>query len=85
MSQSVRNEAVKVGLRSGNEGLDFIVPSKGKLSTRLARGWYGVYYQYSVDPGSLYQGDSLRVGVGDGVELKIVADESGGKGIRKVR
>lgn len=74
---------IKVGLRSDDKGIDFIVPRVGTGSTRVPGGKYDIYFQYETDPTSLYQGDSLDV-TSSGVEIQLKGEGTGGYEIRKV-
>jgi hypothetical protein len=73
---------VKVGLRSGDNGIDFIVPANGSASTSVPGAKYSIYFQYGADPESLYLGDELDVR-SMGIEIKL--KESGDYKIRKVK
>jgi hypothetical protein len=74
---------VRVGLRSGNGGMDFMVPANGTGSVSMPDGSFDVYFQYSSDPLALYQGDSIRLH-NTVVEISIVKVIGGTYGIRKV-
>jgi hypothetical protein len=78
------NFEVKVGLRSGGRGKDFTVSANGVKSARVPNGRYDVYFQYSTEPDSLYQGDSFTLS-NNGVEIQIVKVAHGNFGIRKVK
>lgn len=87
MEVRVRNPnefSVKVGLRSGSKGRDFTVAAGGVKSVEVPNGRYDIYFQYSSDPGGLYQGDSFTLH-NNGVEIRIVKIVNGNYGIRKVR
>jgi hypothetical protein len=75
---------VRVGLRSGGKGKDFIVSPSGTESVNVANGRYDIYFNYSSDPGGLYQGDSFTL-KDNGVEITITKVVNGNYGIRKVR
>jgi len=73
---------VKVGLRSEDKGLDFIVPANASISTVVPGGKYNIYFQFALDPESLYQGEEIDVGFA-GVEIKL--KEAGDFNIRKIK
>jgi hypothetical protein len=81
---SAHESPVKVGLRSDDEGVDFIVPAKGTASICVPSGKYDVYFQFADDPTSLYQGDSLDVGI-SGIEIQMKGKEAGDYKIRKIK
>jgi hypothetical protein len=74
---------VRVGLRRGEGGLDFLVPASGVQSVHVPNGHYDIYFQYSNDPSSVYQGDSFTLN-NNGVKIQIVQVVDGNYGIRKV-
>ena len=74
---------VRVGLRSGNEGMDFTVPANGAGSVSMPNGSFDMYFQYSSDPLALYQGDSIRLH-NTVVQISIERVIGGTYGIRKV-
>jgi hypothetical protein len=73
---------VKVGLRSGDYGVDFIVPAKGEASILVPGGEYDAFFQYAADPESLYQGDRVHL-LGSGVQIRLM--EAGDYLIRKIK
>ena len=75
---------VRVGLRCDGRGSDFIVPASGVRSVHVPNGRYDIYFQYSTDPLSVYQGDSFSLN-NNGVEIQIVQVVDGNYGIRKVK
>jgi hypothetical protein len=75
---------IKVGLRSDDKGIDFIVPKKGAASIRVPSGKYDIYFQYAADPESLYQGDSFNV-ENSGVGIQLKRTEAGGYKLRKIK
>jgi hypothetical protein len=75
---------VRVGLRSDGRGQDFIVTANGTDSVHVPNGRYDIYFQYSTEPDSLYQGDSFTLS-DNGVEIQIVKIVNGNYGIRKVK
>ena len=75
---------VRVGLRSDGKGKDFIVSPNGTESVNVPNGRYAIYFNYSSDPGGLYQGDSFTLNE-NGVEITITKVVNGNYGIRKVK
>jgi len=73
---------IKVGLRSGDRGLDFIVPANGSASRLVPPGKYSIYLQFGADPESLYIGDDFAADF-TGVEIRL--RESGDYRIRKIK
>lgn len=74
---------IKVGLRAGEGGVDFIVPAKKTVSLLIPKGKYDVYFQFADDPGSLYQGDPLNLET-SGAEIQLKGKEGGDYKIRKI-
>ncbi|MCP3895120.1 MAG: hypothetical protein GY706_10900 [Bacteroides sp.] len=73
---------VKVGLRSGIKGGDFIVPKTNSAHANVPIGKYDIYFHYASDPGSLYKGDSFEV---KGIGIKITLGKGAGNySIQKV-
>ncbi|MFC1793399.1 hypothetical protein ACFL3Q_07410 [Planctomycetota bacterium] len=75
---------VSVGLRSTNRGRNFRVPPNGISSVHVPNGKYDIYFIYSSEPNSLFQGDSFTLG-GNGVEIQIVKVVDGNYAIRRVK
>jgi hypothetical protein len=75
---------VKVGLRSSGKGKDLTVPASSTRSVYVPDGPYEIFFQYSSEPDSLYQGDRFTL-AGNGVEIQIVKVVNGNYGIRKVK
>ena len=75
---------VRVGLRSGGKGKDFVVSPNGTESVNVPNGHYDIYFNYSTDPGGLYQGDSFTL-EDNGVQITITKVVNGNYGIRKVK
>jgi hypothetical protein len=73
---------IKAGLRSGDRGLDFIVPANGSASRLVPPGKYSIYFQFGADPESLFIGDDFAVD-STGVEIRL--KESGDYHIRKIK
>ncbi len=83
----VRNpndQSVKVGVRGGNSGKDFAVGKGATASVYVPDGEYEIYFEYSDDPDSLYQGDRFTL-AGNGCEIQLVQVVNGNYGIKKVR
>jgi hypothetical protein len=78
------NFKVRVGLRSDGKGKDFVVSPNGTESVQVPTGRYDIYFNYSSDPGGLYQGDSFSL-KDNGVEITITEVVNGNYGIRKVK
>jgi hypothetical protein len=74
---------VKVGLRSGTKGCDFIVPPEGSACALVPGGRYDIYFQYATDPGSLYQGDSFGVKAGKRATVRLRKTVDGNYRIRR--
>lgn len=87
MEIAVRNPnnfRVRVGITSQGLGVDFIVPANGRQSVLVPNdGYYDVYFQYSSDPASTYQGDTVRV-YNASTEIQIVEIEGGNYNIKKL-
>lgn len=75
---------VRVGIRSGWNGKDFVVPAFGVETVGVPNGQYDIYFRYSCDPGGLYRGDSFCVS-NSHIEIQIVQVPHGNYHIRKVR
>ena len=75
---------VKVGLRSEEKGIDFIVPTTGSSSVSVPKGKYEIYFHYSVDPLSLYKGDSFEL-TSSGIEIKLGKTSEGNYNVKKVK
>ena len=82
--KSAHGFPIKVGLRSGDEGRDSIVPAIGEVSFFVSDGKYDIYFQYAIDPGSLYQGDSFEVH-SSRIEIQLKSMEAGDYKIRKIK
>ncbi len=76
--------SVRVGLRSGGKGKDFIVPAYGTQSVQVPAGYYVTYFQYSSEPGGMYQGDSFTMRNNATTQITITKVVNGNYGIRKV-
>jgi len=87
MEVRVRNPnhtSVRVAVRSGGMGNDFVVSPQGVHSTFVPNGRYQIYFQYSYDPKGLYQGDEITLN-NRGVEIQSVDSPKGNYRVRKVR
>jgi hypothetical protein len=76
--------SVTVGLRSGNQGKDFEVPSNGGASVYVPNGTYEIYFVYSNKQNALFRGDDFSLN-DNGVEIQIVTVLDGNYGIRQVK
>jgi hypothetical protein len=74
---------VRVGVRSGVRGKDFVVPANGTGGVGVPNGSYDIYFQYSTEPLALYQGDSFTLNNGV-VTIRLEKVIGGTYGIRKV-
>lgn len=74
---------VRVALRAGDKGKDFLVGPNEIQFVRVGKGSYDVYFQYSSDVHSLHKGDSCNV-EDRGVAIKLVKIVCGNYGIRKI-
>jgi len=78
------NYRVRVGVTSQGLGVDFIVPANGRQSVLVPNdGYYDVFFQYSSDPASTYQGDTVRV-YNAGTEIQIVEIKGGNYNIKRL-
>ena len=75
---------VRVGLRSGRNGKDFIVPAYGTQSVQVPSGSYVTYFQYSSEPGGMYRGDNFTLHNNEITQITITKVVNGNYGIRKV-
>jgi hypothetical protein len=75
---------VKVGIRQGQKGRDFIAPPIKTGFTEVPAGAYDIYFQHQVEPEILYQGDRFTV-KNAGVKIALSQKEGGNFNIRKVR
>lgn len=75
---------VKVAIRLGTNGVDFDVAANGRHTVYLPNGQCDIYFQYTNDPESLYQGDRFTL-ADQGVEIQLVKVRNGNYSIRKVR
>ena len=76
--------SVNVGVRSGDGGKDFQVPSNGTVSVFVPDGKYDIYFIYSSQPEALFQGDSFTLNR-NGVEIQIVKVVDGNYDIRRIK
>lgn len=83
--------SVVVGLRKEKMGpnfkygRDFEVPANGVKSVQVATGKYCIFFVYSNEPTSMYQGDDFTLSGFNGIEIRIEAVKNGNYGIRKVQ
>jgi hypothetical protein len=75
---------VTAGLRQGNKGKDFDIPSNGRASAFVPNGDYDIYFVYSSKPDALFQGDSFTLN-GNGIEIQIVKVAGGNFRIKRVK
>lgn len=75
---------VRVALRSGGGGKDFLVGAGGVTTVHVPDGRYDIYFVYSSQPEALYKGDSFTLRK-NGVEIQIVKVVGGNYGIRRVK
>jgi len=75
---------VKVGLRSGEKGIDFIVPTTGNASVFVPKEKYEIYFHYSTDSSSLYKGDSFEL-KSNGIEINLGKTVEGNYNIKKIK
>jgi HEAT repeat protein len=74
---------VRVGIRCGNRGHDFVVPSGGESMFSVPDGSFDIYFQYSSDLLTLFQGDQISLR-GNSIEIRIQKVSGGNYHIRKV-
>lgn len=82
----VRNSnpySVDVALRAESGGADLFVPAMGSASVSVPDGTYDVYFVYSTDLRSLYQGDTFTT-TGHRTTISLEKVVGGNYGIRKV-
>ncbi|MBN1515106.1 hypothetical protein JXA32_00910, partial [Candidatus Sumerlaeota bacterium] len=75
---------VLAGLRSGVSGKNFKIGANDTTSVFVPDGYYDIYFVYSYDNKSLYQGDSFNLN-DNGIEIQIVEVVDGNYSIRKVK
>lgn len=78
------NFEVKVGLRSGGKGKDFVVLANSIKSVKVPNGQYDIFFRYSTDSDKLFQGDSFKIN-NNGIEIQIVKVVNGNYKIRQVK
>jgi len=76
--------SVDAGIRSGSNGVDVTVPPEGVSTTHVPNGSYQIFFVYSDQPTSLFQGDDFRIS-NNGIEIQIVKVVNGNYGIRRVK
>lgn len=62
---------LKVGLRNGNNGEDFVVPSNGTYKLTIPHGEYQILYMVMNDPDGIYPGDTFSVRRNQSVKIVI--------------
>ncbi|MBI4699036.1 MAG: hypothetical protein HY758_09080 [Nitrospirae bacterium] len=75
---------VTVGLRSGNRGKDFIVPSNSYSAVSVCNNKYDIYFVFSNEPDTLYQGDNFPVKESYVFDIKLANVVYGNYHIRQV-
>ena len=76
--------SVSVSLRSNGKSADFTVPRFGSSAARVPDGHFDIFFQYSSEPGALYQGDPFTIDA-NSVEIQLLRATDGNFGIRRVR
>ncbi len=76
--------SVKVGLRGGEKGIDFIAPPGEEAFTVAPPGDYEIYFQHQIDPESLYKGDKFTL-EDNGVKITLRKQTGGNYNIRKIK
>jgi hypothetical protein len=71
------------GLRLDSGGVNLAIPAHATRFVYVPDGRYDIYFVYSYEPKSLYQGDSFVL-ANNGIEIQIVRVAGGNYGIRKV-
>ena len=74
---------VTAAIRSGYRGIDLNVPALGYNAVFIPDGDYEIYFIFSSDPESLYQGDNFTLS-GYGFEIEVVRAMDGNYGIRRI-
>ena len=74
---------VIAAIRSGHHGIDLNVSALGYNTVFIPDDDYEIYFTFSGDPNSLYQGDDFTL-AGYGFEIDIVPAADGNYGIRRV-
>ena len=83
--QNPNPTSVKVGLRSGGDGIDVDVPAEKSRSVFVPSGTYDMYFWYTNKPEEVYQGDKVPLtSPGQGVQIQLVAVVGGNYGLRPV-
>jgi len=76
--------AVRVGLRGSSCAEDFIIHGNNAKTTHVPAGKYSVYFQFSYDPKSVYQGSDFTM-TDRGIEITITKIIDGNFEIRKIK
>ena len=76
--------AVRVGVRAGGWGRDFVVPANGWWLVTVPNGNYDIYFKYANEPTVLYQGDSFPLFNGR-VQITLTETTNGNYGLRQVQ
>lgn len=75
---------VRVGLRSGEKGMDFVARARSTRKKNIPEGYYDIFFMYSKVPYDIYQGDSFSTDANERVSITLEKVERGNYGIRKV-
>lgn len=78
------NRAVKVGLRCGRKGKDFMVAIQSVRSVWVPDGSYQIFFIYQDEPDAVYQGDDFTLR-NNSVIIRLVASLHGNFRLRRVR
>jgi hypothetical protein len=76
--------SVKIGLRGGEKGIDFIAPPGEQGFTVAPPGDYEIYFQHQIEPESLYKGDEFTL-EDNGVKITLREQMGGNYNIRKIK
>jgi hypothetical protein len=75
--------AVKVGVRWGNVGEDFVVANSSGQTIRVPGGYHRVYFKFHNDLQGVYEGDPLTLDDGQGKLITLSTNRDGNYAIRK--
>jgi len=75
---------VKVGLRQGPKGIDFIAPPLETGFAKVAEGNYDIYFQHKIEPEGLYKGDSFTI-KDKSIRITLTKQVGGNYNVRKVK
>lgn len=77
------NRAVKVGLRCGGKGKDFMVAIQSVRSVWVPNGSYQIFFIYQDEPDAVYQGDDFTLR-DNSVIIRLVASPHGNFRLRRL-